>query len=71
MPKTKKPANSSAAVGRYRERMAETGAETVYAMVSADAASALQTIIAKRACTKREALEYALSRASRELTRAR
>jgi len=53
-----KPA--TAAVQRYRVRQAKQGGVTIYCTVSKPAAQALDAIMLRRICSKREAVELAL-----------
>jgi hypothetical protein len=62
---------STRAVQAHRARAAKLGMKPVYASVDKDAHEALQTIMVRRVCTMREALEYAIKKTARELTRTR
>lgn len=71
MPKKPEVNTNTAAVQRYRERQAKQGAVTLYCTVDKTAAQALQAIMLRRICTRREAVEYALQRYATDLTRKR
>lgn len=62
-----KPA--TAAVQRYRARQQKAGSATVYCTVSKTAAQALDSIMMRRICSKREAVELALQRYASSLGR--
>jgi hypothetical protein len=61
----------TAAVQRYRDRQSKQGAATLYCTVSKTAAQALDSIMMRRICSKREAVELALQRYAGDLTRKR
>jgi hypothetical protein len=61
----------TAAVQRYRARQEKQGSITLYCTVSRPAALALDAIMLRRICSKREAVEYALQRYATDLTRKR
>lgn len=71
MATTRKPQvkPATAAVQRYRARQEKEGGATVYCTVSKEAAKALDSIVLRRICTKREAVELALRGYARELAR--
>ena len=62
---------ATAAVQRYRERQEKQGARTLYCTVSKPTAQALDAIMLRRICSKREAVEYALQRYAAEVVRKR
>ena len=62
---------STLAVQRYRARQEKKGAMTLYCTVSKPTAQALDAIMLRRICSKREAVEYALQRYATDLTRKR
>jgi hypothetical protein len=64
-----KPA--TAAVQRYRARQAKQGGATIYCTVGKVAAQALDSIMMKRICSKREAVELALQRYAGDIGRKR
>lgn len=59
------------AVQRYRERQAKLKSKTLYCTVGKTAAQALDTIMMRRICSQREAVETALQRYATDLTRQR
>lgn len=62
---------TTAAVQRYRARQEKQGARMLYCTVSKTTADALDTIMHRRICSKREAVEIALQRLATDLTRKR
>lgn len=72
MPRKQPEVNSNtAAVARFRERQEKEGGSILYSHISKDATKALEAIKLRRICSKREAIEYALTRYAHELTRRR
>lgn len=71
MPKSQTVKPSTLAVRAHRARAVKRGEKHVYAAVSAETHEALQAIMVRRVCTMRDALEYAVQRAGRELARVR
>lgn len=70
---TRKPEPNAAtlAVQRYRARQEKQGARTIYCTVNKQAGTALDSIMMRRICSKREAVEIALTRYAGDLTRKR
>ena len=62
---------TTAAVQRYRARQHKQGGVTVYCAVSRQAAQALDAIMLRRICSKREAVDLALQRYAADLGRKR
>lgn len=68
-PQTVNP--STAAVNRFRERMAAKGEATLYCVVDLETQEALETIMHRKLCDKREAVKLALIRYAADVSRKR
>lgn len=69
---TAQPARkSSKYVQAFRDRLEINGGGVLYSAVSGDTLAAINTIMSHRVCNKRDAVEFALQRMAREITRKR
>ena len=66
-----KPKSNTIAVNAYRARRAAEGATTLFCVIDAKTTEDIQTIMYKRMCTKKDAIETAVQRYAVELTRKR
>lgn len=71
MAKKPAPRTSTGAVADYRARLAKSGGDTLYVAIDKETIDALDTIMMRKMCSKREATETALRRYAKEVARPR